>query len=95
MTQRDLAEALDLDVALVRGWEKGERFATKAHCAAMAAVQKNPPPRKSSRGRPPLAVLGDPGFQLVLRKLLVHGELRRDVERLASEYADPLDADHA
>jgi len=27
--------------------------------------------------------------------LLVHGELRRDVERLASEYADPLDADHA
>lgn len=92
LSQRDLAEALQVDVALVRDWEKGERFPTRAHCEAMEALRKNPPPRKG-RAKSPLELLADPGFFALLRKLLAHAPLRAEVEKLAASWPDPLDED--
>ena len=91
VTQRDLAELMELEVALVRDWEKGDRFPTKAHCDKMEALRKDPPPRKKGRARSPMELLADAGFYTVLRKLLAHAELRAEVEKLAVKYADPLD----
>lgn len=92
--QRDLADALGVDVALVREWEKGERFPTKAHCERMEAVRAKPPPRKGPGKRPRTAIelLADPAFFALLRKLLAHGALRAECEKLAEGYADPLEA---
>lgn len=98
MTQKELAEALEVEVGLVRDWEKGERFPTKAHCDAMEALRANPPPRKkgaAARERSPMELLGDPGFFTLVRKLLAHATLRAQVEKLAGEFADPLDAEDA
>lgn len=93
LTQRDLAEALTLDVALVRDWEKGDRFPTKAHCEAMEALRAKPPVRKSplKKQRSPMQVLADPELFTLLRKLLAHGALREAALELASKYPDPLD----
>jgi DNA-binding transcriptional regulator YiaG len=91
VTQKDLAEALDVDVALVREWEKGDRFPTKAHCDAIAALAKNPPPKAKGRSPTPMELLADPGFFTLVRKLLAHRALRAEVEKLAGGYADPLD----
>lgn len=92
MTQRDLAEALQIDVALVRDWEKGERFPTRAHCMAMEALRAHPPARKS-RAKRPMELLADPEFFTLVRKLLVHAPLRAEVEKLARDYPDPLEGD--
>lgn len=92
LTQRALAEALRLDVAQVRRWETEEEFPTKAQCEAMEAVRKNPPPKVPKRGATPMQVLGDPKFFALLRKLIAHPKLRAEVDRLAAEYPDPLDA---
>jgi transcriptional regulator with XRE-family HTH domain len=91
LTQRELAEALSLDVALVREWESGEQFATKAHCEAMEALRVHPPPKRSKRARTPMQSLADPEFWRLCRKLLAHPALRAACEKLASEYEDPLD----
>ncbi len=95
LSQKELAEALGLEVALVRDWEKGERFPTKANCDAMDALALNPPPRKKGkdRERSPMEMLADPAFFAVIRKLIAHAALRSAVEKLAAEYADPIDAD--
>lgn len=90
LTQRQLAEALDLDVELVRQWEKGERFPTRANCTAMEALRKSPP-RRLPKNPSPLELLADPGFFLLVRKLLAHPKLRAEAEKLASNYPDPLD----
>lgn len=91
VTQRALAEALRLDVSEVRAWEASEAFATKAHCEAMARLRASPPP-KPAKAPTPMQLLGDPGFFLLVRKLLAHPKLRADVEKLAAEHPDPLDA---
>ena len=94
LSQKELAEALSVEVVLLREWEKGERFPTKANCAAMEALKANPPPpRKKGKDRSPMELLGDPGFFVLVRKLLTHSTLRAAVEKLAAEFADPLDAD--
>jgi transcriptional regulator with XRE-family HTH domain len=94
LSQKELAEALSLEVGLVREWEKGERFPTKANCEAMEALQANPPPpRKKGKDRTPMELLGDPGFFALVRKLLSHSALRSAVEKLAAEYSDPLEAE--
>ena len=74
ITQRVLAECLDVDVALVRSWELGEAFPTRAHCAAMEKVRTSPPPKKA-RAASPLELLGDPAFLAVLRKLMADPKL--------------------
>jgi transcriptional regulator with XRE-family HTH domain len=93
ITQKALAEALKLDVALVRDWEKGELFPTRAHCEQMEALRKSPPPRRPAAEPAPMALLADPGFFTLLRKLLAHRALRQDVEKLAAQYSDPLEGD--
>jgi transcriptional regulator with XRE-family HTH domain len=91
LTQKELAEALELDVSVVRDWEKGERFPTKANCDAMAQIEANPPPRKKGRAKEPLELLADPVFFTLVRKLLAHATLRAEVETLAAKFPDPLD----
>jgi transcriptional regulator with XRE-family HTH domain len=90
INQRALAEALKLEVGEVRAWEASEAFPTKAHCAAMAKLRANPPP-KPVKGASPMQVLADPKFFLLVRKLLAHPKLRAEVEKLAAEHPDPLD----
>lgn len=91
LSQKELAEALEVDVAVVRDWEKGERFPTRAHCDAMEALRKNPPPKKKGKTATPMQLLADPAFFALVRKLLAHGALRAEVARLAEAYADPLE----
>jgi transcriptional regulator with XRE-family HTH domain len=89
-TQRDLAEALEIDVALVRDWEKGERFPTLANCQSMEKLRGAPPIKKKG-AKTPIELLGDPAFFVLVRKLLTHAPLRAEVDKLAAGYADPLD----
>jgi transcriptional regulator with XRE-family HTH domain len=91
ITQRALAEALKIEVAEVRAWEASEGFATKAHCGAMERLRTNPPP-KPAKSASPMQLLADPKFMLLVRKLMAHPKLRAEVERLAAEHPDPLDA---
>lgn len=95
LTQRDLADAMKLDVATVRDWETGEQFATKAHCEEMEAFRKSPPPKKSKKARTPMQSLADPALWTLMRKLLAHGALRAQCEKLAADYDDPLDNERA
>lgn len=91
MTQRELAEALEVEVELVRSWEKDEAFPTKAVIAAMGALRANPPRRAPKKGPTVWQLLGDPGFMTLMRKILYNPKLRAEVERLASSHPDPLD----
>lgn len=91
VTQRQLADALKIDVDLVRDWEKEESFPTKAHCEAMEKLRANPPPKVPKNSASPMQVLGDPKFFALVRKLLSHPKLRAEVEKLSAEYSDPLD----
>ena len=91
MTQRELAEALDVEVELVRAWEKDEAFPTKAAVAAMGALRANPPRRAPKKGPTVWQLLGDPAFMGLVRKLLHNPKLRAEVERLAAGHPDPLD----
>lgn len=95
LTQRDLADALKLEVSIVRDWESGEQFATKAHCDEMEAFRKSPPPKKSKKARTPMQSLADPALWTLVRKLLAHGALRAACEKLAADYDDPLDNEQA
>jgi len=90
-TQRQLAEALSLDVATVRAWEREELFPTKAHCTAMEKLRANPPPRPAKGEVPPMKVLADPAFHTLLRKLLAHPGLRAECTRLAADLPDPAE----
>ena len=89
-TQRDLAEALAVEVALVRDWEKGDRFPTLANCQVMEKLRSGPPIKKKG-ARSPMELLADPGFFTLVRKLLTHAPLRTEVEKLAASYGDPLE----
>ncbi len=91
MTQRQLAEAMKLEVETVRAWELEEAFPTKAHCVAMEKLRANPPPRPAKGAASPMQVLGDPGFQRLYRKIIAHAKLRAECEKLAGEYPDPLE----
>lgn len=91
VNQKVLAEALKVEVALVRLWEASEEFPTKAHCEAMEKLRAKPPPRPV-KSPSPLQLLADPGFMLLVRKLLAHPKLRAEVEKLAAAHPDPLDA---
>ncbi len=91
LSQRELAEALAIEVAIVRDWESGEQFATKAHCEAMEKLREHPPPKRSRKAKTPMQSLADPEFWRLTRKLLAHAPLRAACEKLAAEYEDPLD----
>ncbi len=89
LTQRQLADALKIDVDVVRTWEKEEAFPTKAHCEAMEKLRVNPPPKVSKSAATPMQVLSDPKFFALVRKLLAHPKLRAEADKLAAEYPDP------
>lgn len=91
LTQRELADALEQDIELVRGWERGETFPTRASVLAMEKLRENPP-RKAPKKSPTVwQLLGDAAFMSLLRKLLANPRLRGELERLAKDIPDPLD----
>lgn len=92
LTQRQLSEALKVEVEAVRAWEREEEFPTRALCASMERLRANPPPRVPKNNPSPVQLLGDPRFFTLLRKLVAHPRLRAEAEKLASEYADPLES---
>jgi transcriptional regulator with XRE-family HTH domain len=94
VTARDLASALGVDQETVLAWERAELFPTKAHVEKLRALHRAGPssvPKRAKKGASPLELLGDPAIWSLLRKLLVHDALRREVLRLAEKHPDPLD----
>jgi|JI9StandDraft_2_1071091.scaffolds.fasta_scaffold526438_2 transcriptional regulator with XRE-family HTH domain len=90
-TQRDLAEALALELDTVRGWERGELFPTKSAVTAMTTLRENPPKRAPRKAPTVWQLLADERFMALVRKLLSDPKLRAEVERLAQSVPDPLD----
>jgi transcriptional regulator with XRE-family HTH domain len=96
-TSRELAEALGLELSVVMAWEDEEMFPTKRHVTQMEKLRTQGPgavPRKR-RGRgatgSPLKLLAEPEIWGLIRKLLVHAELREQVQKLAEAYPEPED----
>jgi transcriptional regulator with XRE-family HTH domain len=91
---RELAAVLDVTPDVVLAWEKGELFPTKRHVDLLAELKERGPsavPRRSKRHKTPMMLLSDPEIWSVVRKMLVHEELRADILRLAAKHADPAD----
>ncbi len=94
-TAKELARALEVDAATVLAWEQGELFPTKRYVRELDALRargSGAMPRSS--GPPaenPLAALADPTLWSLLRKLIAHPTLRRDVAKLAATYSDPAE----
>ena len=97
-TARELAETLGVEADTVVAWERGEAFPTKRFVEALRelaakgpeAVRRRPKLR-AARAKTPLELLADPELWRLVRKLLVHTELRQRALDLASTYADPDD----
>jgi transcriptional regulator with XRE-family HTH domain len=95
-TARELAAALDVEPDDITSWERGDLFPTKRHVDGMEALRRKGPsaiPRRRRKGAPssPLQTLADPALWRLLRKLLVHPDLRTAAEKLAEPYPDPTD----
>jgi transcriptional regulator with XRE-family HTH domain len=94
VTARDLAATLGVEQETVLEWERGELFPTKAHVDKLEELRRAGPgsvPKRAKKGASPLELLADPAIWTLLRKLLVHDSLRREVLRLAEKHPDPLD----
>ncbi len=94
VTARDLAGAIGVDQETMLAWERGELFPTKKHVDALEKLRACGPgavPKRAKKGATPMAVLGDPAIWALLRKVLAHEALRREVMKAADKYADPLD----
>lgn len=91
-TARDLGATIGVDQETVLAWERGDLFPTKRHVDALMDLKRRGPsailkaPKKKGS---PMELLAEPGFWLLIRKLLHHEELRREVLRLADRYEDP------
>jgi transcriptional regulator with XRE-family HTH domain len=95
-TARELALALAVEADLVTAWERGDQFPTKRHVGMMEDLRRKGPgavPRKRRKAAAPspLHALADPELWRLVRKLLVHAELRLAAEKLAEGYRDPAD----
>ncbi len=96
-TTKDLAHALEIEPATLTAWERGEEFPTKRYVELMTkldakgpdAFPRLPTKKGSLRKTDPLSGLGDPAVWMLLRKILVHAELREAVAKLADAYDDP------
>jgi len=92
-TAKELAAALDLEQATVMAWEKGELFPTKHVIDRMEALRAKGPSAivRKAKGKSvdPLKVLADPQLWELVRKLVVHKQLRDEVVKMAVEYTDP------
>lgn len=94
VTARDLAGAIGVDQETMLAWERGELFPTKKHVDALLKLREAGPgavPKRPKKGATPMAVLGDPAMWTLVRKVLAHEALRREVMKAADKYADPLD----
>ena len=93
LTMAQLGDKLGVPQATVIQWELGERFPTKAHVQKMRALENQSPDAPAAKPTPGESVwapfLGAPEFGALLRKLLVHPELRARALELAREYSDP------
>jgi transcriptional regulator with XRE-family HTH domain len=95
-TARELAGALEIEQETVLAWERGDLFPTKRLVGMMGELRRKGPsaiPRKKRKSAPasPLHLLADPELWRILRKLLVHPELRAATLKLAEAYPDPAD----
>ena len=96
-TAKELAAVLGVEQETILAWERGELFPTKRFVTKMKALQsfgKSAIPRKPRRttaASSPMAVLADPAIWLLIRKLVTHADLRREVSKLAETYPDPAD----
>lgn len=91
----ELASALGVETRAVLAWEAGDEFPTKKHADKLRKLLASGPaafPRKdrASKTSNPLTLLSDPKIWKILRKLLAHPALLREVERLADGYDDPV-----
>lgn len=96
-TAKELATALGIEQETVLAWERGELFPTKRFVTKMEALRSAGKssiprkPRKAAAATSPMAVLADPATWRLVRKLVAHAELRRDVLKLAEAYPDPAE----
>jgi transcriptional regulator with XRE-family HTH domain len=96
-TAKDLASALGVEQETVLAWERGELFPTKRFVTKMEALRSAGKsaiprkPRKTAAATSPMAVLADPATWRLVRKLVAHADLRREVLKLAEAYPDPAD----
>lgn len=96
-TAKDLATALGIEQETVLAWERGDLFPTKRFVTKMEALRAAGKgaivrkPRKAAVATSPMAVLADPTTWKLVRKLVAHAELRRDVLKLAENYPDPAE----
>lgn len=92
LTARTLGAKLGVEAATVIAWEREETFPTRRHVRAMEALRDHPA-APERRAETVMEALSDPEVWSLLRKLLAHPELRRDVKKLAEKYEDPRDSD--
>lgn len=97
---RELAKAIGVEQSEVLSWERGETFPTKKWVDRMASLPPTPekprraaPPPTKSSAQPTIdpALLTDPLIWSLIRKLLIHDELRARALLLAAEFPDPTD----
>lgn len=93
-TARDLATTIGVDQETVMAWEKGDLFPTKRSVELLEDLRKKGPSailKKPRKGASVMDLLGDPALWGIVRKLLVHDDLRKEVARLADRFSDPKD----
>lgn len=94
VTARDLAGALGVDQETVLAWERGELFPTKKHVDALVKLRDAGPgaiPKRAKKSATPMQLLADPALWTLVRKVLHHEQLRREVMKAAEKYADPAE----
>lgn len=93
---KELAAALGVEQKLVLSWEQGELFPTKRNVTKMEQLRKKGPdaiPRqpRGKNKKTGAALMADPRFWEVVRKLTAHPALFQQVSKLAEPYDDPAD----
>ena len=89
---KDLAKVLGIEQETVLAWERGELFPTKRHVDHIHKLRERGAgaiPKRAGKSTSPLEVLADPAMWLLIRKLLAHDSLRKEVSRLAESYPEP------
>ena len=94
VTARDLAAAIGVEQEVVLAWERGDLFATKQHVNELLKLRARgvgAVPKAARKGASSMQVLADPALWQLVRKLIAHEPLRKEVLRLAERYDDPLE----
>ena len=93
-TAKDLARVLGIEADEVFAWESGERFPTKRFVDKMTELEQRGAeafPKRRKGDATEMERLADPELWKILRKLLAHPALYRQVKKLADEMPDPGD----